>query len=190
MKPIKFLIIGRTASGKTSIAKSVCEKLGLNQVISYTTRPRRTKEKDYVDHIFITEEDVEKYQNDIVAYTEINGYKYFTTYDVLDKSDVYIIDPVGVDNLKLKCGDQYKFIEIYIRVPKTIASDRTKQRGDKVKDFKTRYETEDTEFREYEHRCTFHYHLRNDRPFEESVEKVCTWMEEELRKGSIDESSN
>lgn len=190
MKPIKFLIIGRTASGKTSIAKAVCEKLGLNQVISYTTRPRRTKEKDCVDHIFITEEDVEKYQNDIVAYTEINGYKYFTTYDVLDKSDVYIIDPIGVDNLKLKCGDQYKFIEIYIRVPKTIAFDRAKQRGDKVKDFKTRYETEDTEFREYEHRCTFHYHLRNDRPFEESVEKVCTWIEEELRKGSIDESSN
>ena len=120
MKPTKFLIIGRTASGKSSIAKAVCEKLGLNQVISYTTRPRRPKEKDCVDHIFITEEDVEKYKDDIAAYTEINGYKYFTTYDVLDKSDVYVIDPIGVDNLKLKCGDQYRFIEIYIRVPKQL----------------------------------------------------------------------
>lgn len=190
MKPTKFLIIGRTASGKSSIAKTVCEKLGLNQVISYTTRPRRPKEKDCVDHIFITEEDVEKYKDDIAAYTEINGCKYFTTYDVLDKSDVYVIDPIGVDNLKLKCGDQYRFIEIYIRVPKTIAFDRAKQRGDKVRDFKARTESEEQQFREYEHRCNFHYHLRNDRPFDESVEKVCTWIKNELQKGSNDESSN
>lgn len=190
MKPTKFLIIGRTASGKSSIAKAVCEKIGLNQVISYTTRPRRSKEKDCVDHIFITEEDIAKYQDDIVAYTEINGYKYFTTYDVLNKSDIYVIDPIGVDNLKLKCGNRYRFIEIYIRVPKIIASDRAKQRGDKVKDFKTRFESEDTQFREYEHRCTFHYHLRNDRPFEESVEKVCSWIKDELQKGNNDESGN
>lgn len=190
MKPTKFLIIGRTASGKSSITRAVCDRLGLNQVISYTTRPRRSKEKDCVDHIFITEEDIEKYQGDIAAYTEINGYKYFTTYDVLDKSDIYVIDPIGVDNLKLKCGNRYRFIEIYIRVPKTIASDRAKQRGDKVKDFKARFESEDTQFREYEHRCTFHYHLRNDRPFEESVEKVCSWIKDELQEGNNDGSSN
>ena len=33
-KPLKFLFIGRTASGKSSIAKAVCEKMSLTQVVS------------------------------------------------------------------------------------------------------------------------------------------------------------
>ena len=41
-------------------------------------------------------------------------------YDVIDKSDIYVIDPIGVDNLKIKCGDKYDFVEIYIRTPQNF----------------------------------------------------------------------
>lgn len=181
-KPLKFLFIGRTASGKSSIAKAVCENMGLTQVVSYTTRPMRKSEKNGSDHIFITDEDVSQYEDDIAAYTEINGYKYFTTYDVIDKSDIYVIDPIGVDNLKLKCGDRYDFVEIYIRTPQKIAEQRAKKRGDKLKDFKQRWVSENKQFTDYEKRQAFAYHLLNDRPFDESVDKVCSWIQIELDK--------
>lgn len=185
-KPIKFLFIGRTASGKSSIAKAVCEKMGLTQVVSYTTRPMRKSEKNGADHIFITDEEVSQYEDDIAAYTEINGYKYFTTYDVIDKSDIYVIDPIGVDNLKIKCGDRYEFVEIYIRTPQDLSETRARLRGDKLKDFKQRWVAENQQFTDYENRHTFAWHLRNDRPFDESVDKVCSWIQIELDKRKED----
>lgn len=181
-KPLKFLFIGRTASGKSSIAKAVCEKMGLTQVVSYTTRPMRKSEKNESDHIFITDEEVSQYEDDIAAYTEINGYKYFTTYEVIDKSDIYVIDPIGVDSLKIKCSDRYEFVEIYIRTPQKLAEERAKIRGDKLKDFKQRWVSENQQFTDYENRHTFAWHLRNDRPFDESVDKVCKWIQIELDK--------
>lgn len=36
-KPIKFLFVGRTATGKSSIAEAVSNKMGLRVVKSYTT---------------------------------------------------------------------------------------------------------------------------------------------------------
>lgn len=181
-KPLKFLFIGRTASGKSSIAKAVCKRMGLTQVASYTTRPMRKSEKNGSDHIFITDEEVSQYEDDIAAYTEINGYKYFTTYDVIDKADIYVIDPIGVDNLKIKCGDRYEFVEIYIRTPQKLSETRARVRGDKLKDFKQRWVSENQQFTDYENRHTFAWHLRNDRPFDESVGKVCKWIQIELDK--------
>lgn len=185
-KPVKFLFIGRTASGKSSIAKAVCEKTGLKQVVSYTTRPMRKSEKNRSDHIFITDDEVVQYENNIAAYTEINGYKYFTTYDVIDKSDIYVIDPIGVNNLKIKCGDRYDFVEIYIRTPQALSEKRARLRGDKLKDFKQRWISENKQFTDYENRHTFSWHLRNDRPFDESVDKVCSWIQMELDKRKED----
>lgn len=181
-KPLKFLFIGRTASGKSSIAKAVCEKMGLTQVVSYTTRPMRKSEKNGSDHIFISDEDVAQYENDIAAYTEINGYKYFTTYDVIDNADIYVIDPIGVDNLKIKCWDRYEFVEIYIRTPQKLAETRARMRGDNLKDFKQRWVSENKMFSDYEKGQAFNYHLLNNRPFDESVDKVCEWIQRELDK--------
>lgn len=181
-KPIKFLVLGRTGSGKTSIVRAVCERLGLKQVVSYTTRPMRESEKIWSDHIFITDNEVAQYENDIAAYTEIDGNKYFVTYDIINDSDIYVIDPAGLDSLKIKCKNRYEFVEIYIRTPQKIAEQRAKLRGDKVKVFKQRWISENQQFTDYENRHTFAWHLRNDRSFEESVNKVCSWIQIELDK--------
>ena len=181
-KPIKFLVLGRTGSGKTSIVRAVCERLGLKQVVSYTTRPMRESEKIWSDHIFIADNEVAQYENDIAAYTEIDGNKYFVTYDIINDSDIYVIDPAGLDSLKIKCKNRYEFVEIYIRTPQKIAEQRAKLRGDKVKVFKQRWVSENPQFTKYENGHTFAWHLRNDRSFEESVDKVCSWIQIELDK--------
>lgn len=186
-KPVKFLIIGRSSSGKSSIAKAVCEKLNLKLVISYTTRPMRPGETNYADHIFINDNDVNKYKDDIAAYTEINGYKYFTTYEIVDQSDIYIIDPNGVLDLKNNLKDQYDFIEIYIRCPINIATERAIQRGDDLTTFMTRYKSENQQFSQYEKSMSFDFHLLNDRSFDEAVNKVVSWITLEKQRRELNE---
>lgn len=180
MKPVKFLFIGRTACGKSTIANAVCKQLGLKQVKSYTTRkPRNTAERENSwDHYFVSEEEFEKIgnENSWIAYTEINGCKYGATKDELNNSNIYIIDPKGVKYLKDTCSDEYEFVEIYFRTPYKTAKQRFIKRGGTSQDFKNRYDKESIEFKEYEVNQNFHYHLINDRPFAESVEIVCKWI--------------
>ena len=93
-KPL-FLFVGKSASGKTSIA-NMLESDGYTQVSSYTTRlPRYEGE---VGHTFITEEEYSHLEN-IVASTLYNGYHYCTTLDQIKDTDIYVIDVPGVQTL-------------------------------------------------------------------------------------------
>ena len=183
MKKI-FLIIGRSAVGKSAITQGVCDKMKLTRVKSYTTRPMRANEtEENSDHIFITTQDVKEFAaSDIAAYTEINGYEYFTTFDILDKADLYVIDPEGVKDLKNRCGNKYDFIEIYIRVPYAVAKQRVRKRKDGEKVFVQRRESEDSQFKSYEASRSFHYHLYNVGTLEDAVNKVSEWIKKELGK--------
>ena len=51
-------IMGKSSSGKDSIYKKLKEddKLGLTNVVLYTTRPRRDGETDGVEYNFVTDE--------------------------------------------------------------------------------------------------------------------------------------
>lgn len=51
-----IVLFGKTGSGKTTIAKEL-EKLGVERLISYTTRPRRDDEQDGVDYHFVSEDE-------------------------------------------------------------------------------------------------------------------------------------
>ena len=96
----KFLIIGRTGTGKTTLAKGAAQKLGLSLLKSYCTRPPRLGEVN-PDHIFISPDKVENYRNRMIAYTDkVDEYERFATIDQLRESDVYIIDPIGLKYLQ------------------------------------------------------------------------------------------
>lgn len=94
MKPL-FLFVGESGSGKTTIA-DIAENKGYSVVSSYTTREPRVPNEH--GHIFITEEEFSALKN-IVAYTFYNGYHYCTTQEQLDRSDIYVVDPDGVETL-------------------------------------------------------------------------------------------
>ena len=69
-----FCIIGRTASGKSTIVNAVAKAMKLKVLKSYTTRARRKNEVgNNCDHTFISADDVSKYVDDMVAYTERAG---------------------------------------------------------------------------------------------------------------------
>ena len=61
-----YLIVGRSGSGKTTIAEELERKYGLKSIQSYTTRPKRSDNE--TGHIFVSDEEFDKL-TDMVAYT-------------------------------------------------------------------------------------------------------------------------
>lgn len=171
-------VVGRTATGKSALVRDVCQKLGIKQVKSYTTRPMRQKEIENpndTDHYFIKENEVDQYKDDFAAYTEINGYKYFTTKQILDSSDIYVIDPQGLKKLKDICGDEYQIVTIYITVDHSVGKRRSIQRGESIDIYYARYYSEDEQFSDFEKTMMWNYHILNTGTFEESsnmMEKI------------------
>ena len=107
------LIVGRTASGKSTLAKML-ENMGAKILKSYTTREKRN-ESD-TDHIFITKEEAKTFSHK-VATTVINGNEYFATLEQFEDSDFYIIDPCGIETF-LETMPDTKFEVIYVNAKK------------------------------------------------------------------------
>ncbi len=100
-KPL-FLFVGRSSSGKTTVANMLSEKNRLVQVESYTTRKPRFENEP--GHIFVCEEEF-KNLGELAAYTYYNGNHYGTTFEQLNKTDIYVIDVPGVESLLEKLKD-------------------------------------------------------------------------------------
>ena len=101
-KPL-YLLIGRSASGKTTIANILEEKYGYKSVSSYTTRPQRYDGE--VGHIFIDDETFDQL-GELAGFVEYNGYRYATTMQQVDEADIYVIDPIGTEYLLDKYVDR------------------------------------------------------------------------------------
>ncbi|MCD8083579.1 MAG: hypothetical protein LUE86_08790 [Clostridiales bacterium] len=190
-----FLIAGRTASGKSSVTKEVCKDLGLIQVRSYAIRPMRPDEAadpEHSDHIFITEDEMEQYRDDITAYTYINGSHYFTTTDILDRSDCYVIDPLGIKDLKARYKERYRFVIIELRQrDKNTALKRYLKRKGTKETFEARWADEDAQFTEFESdigigsRNSTHVIHTTNRTKRQVVEVVKKIIIEEKLKGAF-----
>lgn len=163
---MKYLIAGRSGAGKDHFAKKLVE-LSMNRdtesvtrdqkpiviLKSYTTRPKRTETED--SHIFITETEAAAY-TDKVAVTHINGYEYFATREQVENTDLYIIDPNGIDELT-KNMPETDFQIIYIHAAEDVDRriNAVKRAEDKIKEeevFSQRNAAEDAQFTEFEDR--------------------------------------
>mgnify|MGYP003209393817 CR=1 FL=1 len=153
MRQILITVAGRNSAGKSLIAKKVAEALGLNVVKSYATRKPRPEELkkglENCDHIFVSDEEYDKLEN-ITAETEINGARYCTTQEVLDNSDIYVIDPKGIKDLKERCGSRYKILQFYIYADADKRAARFVARGETKAKFAAREQSEDEQFCNYE----------------------------------------
>lgn len=127
-KPL-FLFVGRSASGKTTIANKLAETYGYVQVQSYTTRKPRFENE--TGHIFVTEDEFENL-GELAAYTYYNGNHYGTTFEQLDAADIYVIDVPGVESLLEKLKNDKRPIDIfYFDVSVYNRITRMLERGDK-----------------------------------------------------------
>ena len=157
-----FCIVGRTASGKDTLAREVAKQSGLKILISYTTRPKRFPHED--THVFVTEQNyqTDKENNQIIAYTEINGNKYWCTKEQLAQSDIYIIDPQGLETLKANNND-IDFVTIYIYADEDKRRKRFCMRepyGSAL--FAARNTSENMQFESFEYTKAYDYIVTND----------------------------
>jgi guanylate kinase len=159
---VLLCILGKTASGKDFLTNKLCERAELKQLISYTTRERRANEGD--THIFITDAEYQQLEDEgqIAAFTQIGQYKYCCTTEQLYKSDVYVIDYLGLKHLRELNLPNLRLVTIFINVPDNIREDRAlnKRRDDKMK-FRTRSFAEREQFREMQKNADFDYAISN-----------------------------
>lgn len=101
-KPL-YLLIGQSASGKTTIANMLTEKYEYKSVSSYTTRPPRYDGE--VGHIFVDDTTFDQL-GELAGFVEYNGYRYGTTMQQVDDADIYVIDPIGAEYLLDKYTDR------------------------------------------------------------------------------------
>lgn len=126
---ICYLIVSPSGSGKDTVANKLCKDYGLTKVKSYTTRPKRNDLAEDMSHTFVTDDKFDTLEN-VVAYTEYNGYRYCCTQDQIDKSDIYIIDVDGVNSLKKHYKGNKKFKVISLQTPTATRVERMRKRGD------------------------------------------------------------
>lgn len=157
-----LLILGRTASGKDSLVNKLCERTGLKQLISYTTRERRVNEGD--THIFITDKEYQQLQDEgqIAAFTQIGQYKYCCTIKQLYESDLYVIDYLGLKHLRELNLPNLRLVTVFINVPDEVREERAlnKRKDDKFV-FRKRSLDEAAQFREMLKNADFDYSISN-----------------------------
>lgn len=80
MKNKIFILTGPSGSGKNTILKELLEikKLDLNRVVTCTARPKRTNEKEGIDHYFISKKEfIRKIDGgEFFEYEKVHGYFY------------------------------------------------------------------------------------------------------------------
>jgi len=144
-----YLIIGRTGTGKDTLADMLQEK-GLKRVVSYTTRPRRTPDEN--THIFVTKEEADKI-TDRAAEKTINGYEYFATKDQVKNANMYIIDPDGARQLTQSMPEE-AFMIVHVKADPSASMKHAAMRAeDPEKEeeiVRQRVASEDQEFSEFE----------------------------------------
>lgn len=124
-KPL-YLFVGKSASGKTTAADRLECEYRYKPVQSYTTRaPRYDGE---AGHTFITNEEFNNLKN-IVSYTEYDGNRYCTTKEMLDDSNVFVVDVPGVEFLLQNYNTERTICIFYFDTSVSVRIKRMLNRG-------------------------------------------------------------
>lgn len=164
-----FCILGESGSGKDTLVEYTLKefKLDLKPVLSYTDRPIRPGEQQGKEHIFLSKDKMtallDSYKKDIAAYTKIGetGYRYCATTTTINKSDIYIIDPNGLKDLKERTSNRYNIVAIYIDCPLEERRKRTQKRGDEAIRFESRVAAESEQFSKFREEHGYDYIIDN-----------------------------
>ena len=122
-----YLFVGKSASGKSTVA-NIFEGIGKYKSIqSYTTRPPRYDGE--TGHTFVSDEEFDALEN-IIAYTEYNNHRYCATSDQLDMASIYVVDVPGVETLLERYQTDRQIVVIYFDASIRTRIDRMIDRHD------------------------------------------------------------
>ena len=148
-----IVLVGKTASGKTTVANELCKHHGYKRIITYTTRPMRENEVQDIDYHFISDEQFNK----MVENNEFTEYKRYNTahgvwsygsiitseQEFSDDCYVIILTPQGLRDLSKKIS---RYIAFYLNVDFETQLERLKKRGDEEQQIIKRLKNDDKDF--------------------------------------------
>lgn len=129
-----IVLVGESASGKSSIEKHLVNNYGFNKIVSYTTRQPRNGEVDGVDYHFITRSQFCRLKEQgFFAETAIyNDWYYGVAKKDCTDDKVAVLTPHGLRQIsKIK---DINIISFYINVPRRDRLIKILQRGDNIEE--------------------------------------------------------
>lgn len=129
-----IVLVGESASGKSSIEKNLIENYGFNKVVSYTTRKPRDGEVDGVDYHFIDKSQFKrlKIQGFFAETAMYNDWHYGTAKRDCTDDKVAVLTPHGLRQISKIQG--INVVSFYINVPRRDRLIKILQRGDNIEE--------------------------------------------------------
>lgn len=176
------VLLGKTCSGKTTIAKELEMKHGFHRIITTTSRHMRKGEKQDVDYHFITEEEFlkrikENYFIEYKSYNTPSGTWYYgTTRESLsdledNKNYVIVLTPDGYRNIDVPCKS------IYVYANNSTIINRLKKRKDKKDSPQRRLEHDNEDFRGVENTVDQIVYNNDGAAIKDVVNKILKYVE-------------
>ena len=127
-----IVLVGESASGKSSIEKYLVDNYGYKKIVSYTTRSPRQNEVDGIDYHFISvEEFLNLKEQGFFAETAVyNDWNYGVAKEDCTDDKVAVLTPHGLRQIsKIK---DINIVSFYINVPRRDRLIKILQRGDNI----------------------------------------------------------
>ena len=129
-----IVLVGESASGKSSIERYLVDNYGYSKVVSYTTRSPRPNEVDGVDYHFVSIEEFTKLKEQgFFAETAVyNNWYYGTAKEDCTDDKIAVLTPHGLRQISKVDG--ITTISFYINVPRRDRLIKILQRGDDIEE--------------------------------------------------------
>lgn len=153
-------IVGKTCSGKDTVAHYIEEKYGFKRLVTYTTRPVRGDDVQGVSHHFVTHAGLREFDpKEVVLETKIDGYEYFALRSQLCGVDIVaILDPQGVSDIQALGID---CLSMYVDIPESLLIERAIVRGDDLDVVRSRLDDERMRFDEFRDGEKYSFYVNN-----------------------------
>lgn len=144
-----YIIVGKSGSGKITLAKDLEARYGYKLAESYTDRPKRFMSE--TGHVFVSEDEFSALKGLIAVRKKEDG-RYGLTHDMLDHSDLILLDPKGAEEVL----NSYKTRPVHVigvHADFKTRLRRMMRRGDNVREVSLRKTIDDADFMFYEDFC-------------------------------------
>jgi len=124
-----LVLVGKSASGKTEVARLLVKKYHMEKLITCTTRTMRVGEINDIDYHFLSLEEFKKKadNHEFIEYQQYNNNFYGSLKNEISDNKVIILEPQGIRNY-LEAG--IDIFSIYLDIDSDTRFKRMIKRGD------------------------------------------------------------